>query len=57
MLEKLKGVIDVPKLRAMVMLEADLNALNKILSNGRVMLTIEKKQRITYEIIGVRRCH
>ena len=43
MLEKLPGNINVSKLRAILLLEADFNALNKILFNTRVMLLMEIK--------------
>ena len=54
-IEKSKGVVEVSKLRAILLLEADLNTLYKILFNTRVILLIEKKQQISYEIIGGRR--
>ena len=45
MLEKSKGNIQVEKLRALLLLEADLNAIYKIMFNGRVLPSIEEKKR------------
>ena len=41
-LEKFKGVIDVTKLQAILLLEENFNALYKIIFNTRVILAIEK---------------
>ena len=57
MLEKLKGIIDLAKLWVILLLEVDFNSLNKIIFNRRVVLTIEKKQLIPYEIIEGRYEH
>ena len=54
MLEKSKGVVNAIKLHRILLLEADFNALYKILFNSRVILPIEKNQQILYEIIGKR---
>ena len=55
MLEKRKGVINVSKLRAILLLEVDFNGLNKLIYNTRVLLILENSQSIPYEIIGGRR--
>ena len=54
MLEKMKGIIQVDKLRAILLLEADLNALHKIMFNGRVLPALEEKKLIPIETIGSR---
>ena len=43
MLEKSKGNIQVEKLRAILLLEANLNAIHKIIFNGRVLPTLEEQ--------------
>jgi len=55
MLEKSKGYIDTIKLRAILLLEADFNALNKIVFNTKLMPSLERTNSIPYEIIGGRR--
>ena len=55
MLEKVRENIEVSKLRAILLLEADFNSLNKTVFNGRVLLRLEIKKEIPYEIIGRRR--
>ena len=55
MLEKSKGNIQVEKLRALLLLEADLNAFHKIIFNGRVLSSIKERKEIPIEIIGNRR--
>ena len=55
MLEKSKGYINVEKLRAILLLEADFNALNKIVFNTKLMPSLERTNSIPYEIIGGRR--
>ena len=55
MLEKVARNINVAKLRAILLLEADLNALNKIIFNGRAIPRIETSKTIPYEVIGRRR--
>ena len=55
MLEKEKGNINVEKLRAILLLEADLNGLNKIIYNSRVILALEKRDNIPFKVIGGRR--
>ena len=55
MLEKSSRNINVAKLRAILLLEADFNAFNKIIFNTRVMLLIEVNAQIPYDIVGGRR--
>ena len=55
MLEKLAGNVNVVKLRAILLLEADFNTLNKIVFNGRAILLIEALKTIPYEVIEERR--
>ena len=50
MLEKKLGIIKVLKLRAIMLLEVDFNAVNKITFNTRLMLNLEKNQFILMEI-------
>ena len=55
MLEKSEGNVYVTKLRALLLLEADFNTLNKIVFNIRALPTIEALKTIPYKIIGGRR--
>ena len=55
MLKKSKGNINVKKLRSILLLEADLNTLHKIIFNGRVLPTIERHNQMPKEVIGDRR--
>ena len=55
MLEKSIGNVQVSKLRAILLLEADFNILNKIIFNNHTLLLLEVSQSISYEIIGGRR--
>ena len=55
MLKKVKGVINITKLKAILLLKVDFNALNKIIFNGRVIQAIERKYSIPYDIIRGRR--
>ena len=55
MLEKSPGKILVSKLRAILLLEADFNALHKIIFNGRILPTLESKSLIPSEIMGGRK--
>ena len=43
MLEKERGNINIAKLRAILLLEADFNGLNKIIFNSRVLPALEKQ--------------
>ena len=54
MLEKKANDMHVSKLRAMLLLEADFNAANKILFKSRMTPTLEKGNLIPREIIGGR---
>ena len=40
------------KLRAILLLEADFNALNKVVFNNRALLVIEASKIILLEVIG-----
>ena len=55
MLEKSAGDVNVQKLRAILLLEADFNAMHKIIFNNRLILSIEAENAIPMEIIGGRR--
>ena len=55
MLEKTAGNILVFKLRAILLLEVDFNALNKIVFNNRILPTLESYNSITYKVIRERR--
>ena len=55
MLEKSKGDMNVKKLRSILLLEADLNALYKIIFNERVLPTIKRHDQMPKEVIGGRR--
>ena len=55
MLEKVAGNINVQKLRAILLLEADFNALYKIVFNNRLIPKLEEVDAIPVEIIGGRR--
>jgi len=55
MLEKSAGNIKVSKLRAILLLEADFNALNKIVFNNRTIPNLEASNSIPYEVIRRRR--
>ena len=52
MLEKSPGSINVQKLRAILLLEADFNAIHKIIFNRRVMPRLEVHNDIPCEITG-----
>ena len=52
MLKKKPGVINMSKLRIILLLEADFNGLNKIIFNSRLILIMERAYAIPYEIIG-----
>ena len=51
MIEKSPGQIDITKLRVILLLEADYNAVNKIIFNNRVMPSIEQDNRILHKIV------
>ena len=55
MLEKGTRNVQVSKLRAILLLEADFNALNKIVFNNRTLPSLEANGSIPYEVIGGRR--
>ena len=55
MLEKKYGEINMPKLRAILLLEEDFNAISKIVFNTRLILRLEDKESIPREIIISRR--
>ena len=55
MLEKLEGNAHMSKLKAILLLEADFNALNKIVFNCQALPAIEASKAILLEVIGGRR--
>ena len=55
MLEKAEGIIDVKKLRAILLLEADFNAVHKIIFNNRLIPNLEAINAIPREVIEGRR--
>ena len=55
MLEKAPGNFLVGNLHAVLLLEADFNALHKINFNGRLIPSLEISSATTQEIIGGRR--
>ena len=54
-LEKAEGIIDVIKLWAILLLEADFNTTHKIIFNNRLIPTLEEINIIPREVIGGRR--
>ena len=52
MLEKKPGNVNVDKLRAILLLEADFNVVNKITFNTRVMPQLESLKLIPAKVIG-----
>ena len=53
-LEKVAGNVQVQKLQAILLLEADFNTMHKIMFNNRLMPNIEAINAIPMEIIGGR---
>ena len=51
-LEKIAGNVQVQKLRAILLLEADFNAMHKIMFNNRLIPNIEAMNAIPMEVIG-----
>ena len=54
MLEKVAGNVYIQKLRAILLLEADFNAIHKIMFNNRLISNIEAVNTILMEVIGGR---
>ena len=54
-LEKLAGDVNVQRLRTILLLEADFNAMHKIIFNNRLIPSIEAVNAIPMEVIGGRR--
>ena len=54
-MEKKENAIHVSKLRAILLLEADFNVINKIIFNTRLIPTLKNRNEIPYKIIGGRR--
>ena len=54
-LAKSTGNVYVLKLRAILLLEADFNTLNKIVFNGRALPSIEASNTISFEVIRGRK--
>ena len=46
------GNANTTKLRAIFLLEADFNTLHEIVFNSRLIIELEAKEEIRYEIIG-----
>ena len=57
MLEKVKGNINVDKLRAILLMEADYNFVSKLLLGVRLMQTIEDRKGFPEELGGSRKNH
>ena len=55
MIEKLKGVIRVDKLRALLLMEADFNSLNKLIFSSRMIKFSEQHKRVPGELFGSRK--
>ena len=55
MLEKAEGIVDMMKLQAILLLEADFNAIYKIIFNNRLIPNLEVINVIPREVIGGRR--
>ena len=55
MLEKKPRIVKVTKLKAILLLEANFNSVNKILFNIRLIPSMEQAHVIPKEIIGGRR--
>ena len=53
-LEKVAGNMYIQKLQAILSLEADFNAMHKIMFNNRLILNIEAMKTILMEVIGGR---
>ena len=54
MIEKMKGVIRVDKLRALLLMEADFNSLNKLIFSSRMIKLSEQRKRMPNEPFGSR---
>ena len=53
-LEKFPEIINVAKLRAILLLKANFNAIHKIIFNTRILLSLEFNKLISNKIIGSR---
>ena len=53
-LEKVRGQIDISKLRAILLLEEDFNTLNKLIFNMRLIPSLKYKKYISHEVIDER---
>ena len=54
MLEKIAGVIKVDKLRAILIMEADFNSINKLIFGHRMIRQCEQASRFPEELYGSR---
>lgn len=54
MIEKLEGVIRVDKLRALLLMEADFNSLNKLIFSSRMIKSAEDNNSMPEELFGGR---
>ena len=55
MIEKIDGNIRVDKLRALLLMEADFNSLNKLIFSSRMVKGMESTKRIPEELFGSRK--
>ena len=55
MIEKLKGVIRVDELRALLLMEAAFNSLNKLIFSSRMIKSLEQHNRVLEELFGSRK--
>ena len=55
MLEKVAGNVNVQKLRTILLLEADFNAMHKIIFSNRLIPKIEADNAAPIEVTGGRR--
>ena len=51
----MKGIMHASKLWAILLLEADLNGLHKIIFSGHLLPSLEYRNKIPHKIIGERR--
>ena len=55
MIKKIKGIFNIAKTRAILLLEACFIGVDKIICNSRVLLRLEVHRAIPHEVIGGRR--
>ena len=54
-IEKIRGVIRLDKLRALLLMEADFNSLNKLIFSSRMIKLSERHKRMPEELFGSRK--